>query len=273
MFNFLNLKTMKNLLKLPKAIFYIVFVFLIFFVSCSSDSSDDTIQEEQEEMEEQTDTDYNISGILSKFEGTGLSYAVNGNTVTFTTANLPNHTSPYWPTDNPLYADYNGTNSNFNKNPNEIAEQNIVFTITLTPTEASNKQATEMGPIGISRNGVVFFNQYAAEGAPLTNEINSFDQYLGHPTGRSQYHYHIEPTYLTEQFGEDAFLGLLADGFPVYGPVENGTTITNSDLDIYHGHTGPTTDFPEGIYHYHVTSEDPYINGNGYFGTPGNISR
>ncbi len=127
--------------------------------------------------------------------------------------------------------------------------------------------------MGIARNGVVFFNQYAAGNSPLTNEINSFDQYLGHPAGMGNYHYHIEPAYLTEQFGDNAFLGLLADGFPVYGPIENGSEVTNNDLDDYHGHAGVTADFPNGIYHYHITTQDPYINGNGYFGTPGNISQ
>lgn len=239
---------------------------LLILAACSN--GDDSGVEEAN-----TEATYDTSNILAKFEGTGLSYEVNGNTVTFTTADLPNHTSPYWDTSNPLYEAYNGTNANFRLNPNRISEQNIVFTITLNPVEAISKQATPLGPIGISRNGVVFFNQYAGPDQPLTNEINSFDQYLGHPTGGNMYHYHIEPAYLTEQFGEDIFLGLLADGFPVYGPIENGQLITNSDLDVYHGHTSVTPDFPEGIYHYHITNEDPYLNGNGYFGTPGNISR
>ncbi|WP_298534728.1 YHYH protein [uncultured Algibacter sp.] len=245
---------------------------LFIFVACSS--GDDTLEVAQEEEQEEVgDTDYDITGVLSKFEGTGLSFAVNGNTVTFTTSDLPNHPSPYYETSNPLYEAYNGTNSNFNLNPNRISEQNIVFTITLNPAEASDKQVTGLGPIGISRNGVVFYNQYAGPDEPLTNEINSFDQYLGHPQRTGQYHYHIEPTFLTQQFGEDAFLGLLSDGFPVYGPMENGEVVTNSDLDAYHGHTSTTADFPDGIYHYHITSEDPYLNGNGYFGTPGNITR
>lgn len=257
---------MKNL----KSLFFFPLLVTVIIIACSSgDDSSETMEEE----EIIGDIDYDIASILSKFDGTGLSYAVNGNTVTFTTQDLPNHSSPYWPSTNPLYEGYNGTNSNWNQNPNEISEQNIVFTITLNPKEAVNKQATPLGPIGISRNGVVFFNQYAGPDQPLTNEINSFDQYLGHPTGRDQYHYHIEPTYLTQQFGENAFLGLLSDGFPVYGPVEGGKIITNEDLDAYHGHTSVTSDFPDGIYHYHITSEDPYLNGNGYFGTPGNISR
>ena len=78
---------------------------------------------------------------------------------------------------------------------------------------------------------------------------------------------------MTEEFGEDVFLGLLSDGFPVYGPFENGTILGSLDLDEYHGHIGVTSDFPDGIYHYHITADDPYLNGNGYYGTPGNISQ
>ena len=102
--------------------------------------------------------------------------------------------------------------------------------------------------------------------------INSFDQWLGHPAG-TQYHYHIEPSFLTDNFGKDAFLGLLSDGFPVYGPEENGGTIISSNLDDYHGHTHETVDFPDGIYHYHITADAPYLNGNGFFGTAGTITR
>jgi len=216
---------------------------------------------------------YDITSILSKFDGIdAVSYSVSGNTVTFTTTDLPNHTSPYWDTSHSLYEAYNGTNSNWNQNPNSIGEQNITFTMTLNPAEATIKSATPLGPIGISRNGIVFFNQYAGpNNQALTNEINSFDQWLGHPAG-TKYHYHIEPTFLTDSFGKEAFLGLLSDGFPVYGPEENGTTITNADLDDYHGHTSVTVDFPEGIYHYHITNEDPYLNGNGFFGTAGTIT-
>ena len=260
---------MRKLLKRSLTITSVLLLAIFALIACSNTDDSETMEEEQEMV---GDTDYDITSILSKFEGTGLSYAVSGNTVTFITADLPNHTSPYWDTSNPLYEAYNGTNSSWNQNPGSIGEQNIVFTITLNPEEATNKEATPMGPIGISRNGVIFFNQYAAGGSPLTGEINSFDQWLGHPA-MTTYHYHIEPTYLTQEFGEGVFLGLLSDGFPVYGPVENGNTITNSDLDAYHGHTSATSDFPNGIYNYHVTSEDPYINGNGFFGTPGNISR
>jgi hypothetical protein len=246
---------------------FVSFLMIVGTISCSSSSDDET--------QNPSSTNYDITPILTKFNGTGLTVSINGNSVTFSTQNLPNHTSPYWPTNNALYAAYNGTNTGFNLNPNRISSQNISITVPLNPSEASTKRATSLGPIGISVNGVVFYNQYAGpNNQALTNEINSFDQYLGHPQQSGQYHYHVEPTYLTSQLGNSAFLGLLADGFPVYGPVENGKTITNSDLDAYHGHTSATVDFPNGIYHYHITpNQDPYINGNGFFGTPGNITQ
>jgi hypothetical protein len=254
--------------RLFKAVFIVSL--LLITISCTS-----SVVEEIEVIDIlDSSTNYNITSVLSKFDGIdAMSYTIDGNNVTFTTTDVPNHTSPYFEATHDLYEAYNGTNSDWNKNPNVILEQNVTITIPLNPSAASINQSTSLGPIGITRNGIVFFNQYAGPNEQeLTSEINSFDQYLGHPTGTSQYHYHIEPTYLTEKFGTDAFLGLLADGFPVYGPSENGTTITNDDLDDYHGHTTATVEFPEGIYHYHITSVAPYINGNGFYGTPGNIT-
>jgi hypothetical protein len=142
--------------------------------------------------------------------------------------------------------------------------------------------------MGIARNGVVYFNQYNGAGAALDElEINNADQYLGHPTptnAGAQYHYHYEPKYLTTKFGNSAFMGFLLDGFPVYGPYENGVKITTDMLDAYHGHVSATEDYPnDKIYHYHVVSATssvysvlkaaaPYINGGKYYGTKGTVN-
>jgi hypothetical protein len=83
----------------------------------------------------------------------------------------------------------------------------------------------------------------------------------------------MEPIYLLNYLGWDALLGFLLDGFPVYGPIENGVTVTTADLDAYHGHFHATADYPDGIYHYHVTSQDPYINGDGFYGTAGTVTQ
>ena len=196
--------------------------------------------------------------------------------VVIKTNSLPDHKSPYyqgtkWAAEK--YEAYNGSNPNYITNPNRIAEVPLTFRIPLHPSVPTTHQATPGGPIGVSLNGVPFFNQYAAMGSPLANEINTFDQYNGHPQQQGQYHYHAEPFWLTSNKGKGVLLGFLLDGFPVYGPEENGSAVVNSQLDAYHGHTGPTADYPAGIYHYHITTTDPYINGNGFYGKPGTVSQ
>jgi len=85
---------------------------------------------------------------------------------------------------------------------------------------------------------------------------------------------HIHPTWLTETKGESTFLGLLLDGFPIYGPEdESGNTLTTTDLDEYHGHTHATDEYPDEIYHYHCTDDAPWINGGEYYGTPGTVTQ
>ncbi len=219
-----------------------------------------------------------ISILKDKFYSTSVfsstvTATVEGNFLVIQTNGIPDHKSSYFASNDARYQAYNGTNTKFSKNPNVITNQSLTFKIPLKPASATNKSATALGPIGVSLNGVPFFNQYAGPNQPLTNEADSFDQFLGHPQNTGQYHYHVEPTSLTKNKGNDAFLGLLLDGFPVYGPVENGKTITNADLDAYHGHTSKTAEFPNGIYHYHITSTDPYINGSGFYGTSGTVSR
>ncbi len=201
---------------------------------------------------------------------------LEGDYVIIKTNGRPDHKSPYYKGtqwESTLYEAYNGSNSSFAINPNKIASQAFTFKIPLNPKVNTAHSATPLGPIGVSLNGVPFYNQYAGPNQPLTSEINSFDQYFGHPQMTGQYHYHAEPYYLTATKGNNVLLGFLLDGFPVYGPTENGKAISNTDLDAYHGHTGATTDYPSGIYHYHITGADPYINGSGFYGTAGTVSQ
>lgn len=214
-----------------------------------------------------------VPDVYKKIYGASDMY-VSGEYIIIKSTSLPDHKSPYYQGTqwSDKYEAYNGTNANFMLNPNRIAQSALTFKIPMNPAVAAIHSATPMGAIGISINGVPFFNQYAAGGAPLTGEINSFDQYYGHPQQQGQYHYHAEPYFLTTTKGKDALLGFLLDGFPVYGPIENGQLIGNAQLDTYHGHTTATADYPNGIYHYHITSTDPYLNGNGFYGTPGTVS-
>ncbi len=216
-----------------------------------------------------------VPSVYKKIYGASDIY-VEGDYVVIKVEGRPDHKSPYYQGtswSSTLYEAYNGTNASWSQNPNKIASQNYTYKIPLNPTKASNHAATGLGSFGVSLNGVAFYNQYAGPSQPLTTEINSFDQYGGHPDQSYCYHYHVEPTYLTGKKGKDALLGFLLDGFPVYGPLENGSTLVSADLDAYHGHTGVTADYPSGIYHYHVTADAPYINGSGYYGTAGTATK
>jgi len=218
-----------------------------------------------------TDT---IPAVYKKIYGVSSMY-IDGSYIVIVTKDLPDHKSPYYKGtqwESTMYEAYNGTSS-FAANPNVIETQTITFRIPLNPAEATSHAQTPLGPMGIALNGVPFFDQYAAGRAVLTTEIVSFDQYGGHPQQTGQYHYHEEPYYLTAKNGESALVGFLLDGFPVYGPMENGKTLTSTDLDSYHGHFGVTADYPNGIYHYHTTADAPYINGSGFYGTPGTVSQ
>ena len=217
-----------------------------------------------------------VPDIYKKIYG-ATSITSDGTYITIKSNDLPDHVSVYYSTSNSLYQAFSGTTFNgrtFSKNPNSIASQTLTFKIPINPVEATTHAATPLGPIGISLNGVSFFNQYAAMNAPLTNEANGFDQYYGHPQQSGQYHYHVEPLYLTTvKATKSSLLGFLLDGFPVYGPEENGVTVSNSNLDSYHGHKHATAEYPNGIYHYHITDTDPYINGSGFYGTAGTVSQ
>lgn len=218
----------------------------------------------------------NVPDIYKKIYG-ATSMTSDGSYVTIKTTGTPDHKSIYYPASSSLYESFSGTTfggNTFSKNPNSISTQSYTFKIPVNPVEASSKQATPLGPIGVSVNGVPFFNQYAGPNQPLTGEVVSFDQSWGHPAPGGMYHYHVEPIYLTRiKLTKSSLLGFLLDGFPVYGPEENGQTITNAQLDAYHGHKSATADYPNGIYHYHITDTDPYINGSGFYGTPGTITR
>ncbi|QXP59695.1 YHYH protein [Olleya sp. HaHaR_3_96] len=253
---------------------YALILILVSLVSCSEDEESITNDEVSTSEPIETTETTEIPAIYFKIYG-ATNITSDGTYVTINTNGMPDHKSVYYPISDELYEDFSGTTFDgypFVKNPNVIESFDYSFKIPLNPTEATNHVATPLGAIGVSLNGVPLFNQYAGPDQPLTDEFQSFDKYWGHPTGNGTFHYHIEPLYLTTVTAtKSSLLGFLLDGFPVYGPEENGTDVTG--LDAYHGHNHATEDYPDGTYHYHITNTDPYINGNGYYGTPGTVTQ
>jgi hypothetical protein len=158
-------------------------------------------------------------------------------------------------------------------NPNSIRVQDFTFRFPLVPRKAEVVTRLPMGPIGMSLNGVVFFNPFEMGGK---NAVEGYDEVwldscCGHPQQTGVYHYHKYPTCVKSPFvdngqGHSPIIGFAFDGYPVYGPFEsNGiraVDLTNgSALDACNGHEDS-----ERGYHYHVTPDRfPYILG-GYAG-------
>jgi hypothetical protein len=158
-------------------------------------------------------------------------------------------------------------------NPNSIRVQDFIFRFPLVPRKAETITRLPMGPVGMSLNGVVFFNPFEMAGR---NAVEGYDEVwldscCGHPQQTGVYHYHKYPTCVKSPFidtGRDhsPIIGFAFDGFPVYGPYESegmrAMELTDERaLDACNGHADP-----ERGYHYHVTpNRFPYILG-GYAG-------
>ena len=202
------------------------------------------------------------SALYSKFQS-AVTVTMDATTVTLRANGTPDHPSPYWGVGN---ANYETPHAGMQVNPNLIVAQTLTLRVPRSPASATASD-TPLGAIGLAVNGVAIFNQYAAGRSPLGQEILSFDRYNGHPQNTGMYHYHVEPLWLTSNRGASSLIGVLLDGFPVYGPRETDGS-TPSGLDTCNGHTHATPEVPAGIYHYHVVATTPYISGC-YRGTPG----
>ena len=98
--------------------------------------------------------------------------------------------------------------------------------------------------------------------------------YNGAHTGPQSYHYHLEPIAFSDD--DDNLIGVIADGFLLYGRKCASTNAYPSDLDESGGHTSITKHNAESEYHYHIQNE-LYLNQyyilfpGDYQGTPNDI--
>ncbi|XP_066289094.1 uncharacterized protein [Branchiostoma lanceolatum] len=140
-------------------------------------------------------------------------------------------------------------------NPNAIQEQSFRLKVRKTPVYATTPGCLPMGPVALAINGVPMYNPQSAECEDAV--INErFDSCHGHPDMPGRYHYHQNPicAYVQEDDKASPLVGVAADGFPIYGPVdETGRTLTSADLDECHGRE------VNGQYQYHITADYPYI--------------
>ncbi len=168
-----------------------------------------------------------------------------GGVVTATADGQPDYPSNYFPAGDACFEAFpEGA-----PNPNHIQSQALALTFPSTP----DTTATPMGggPVGLAVNGVALFANAAAPGQDIFTEAETFDRCGGHPDQQGVYHYHSEPLAISS---DDARLvGVLRDGYPVYGRRDADGSLPS--LDVYGGHTGPTPHSAADVYHYHVNEQ------------------
>lgn len=206
--------------------------------------------------------------------------------VSITTENLPPHLSYYYGSGNPNYAPFDTSRgSQYHPNPNTLRAGHVTLTIPNTPTSLgltitsgmvdrqmnTNRDEYRPGPAGVALDSVAIFNDQAAPGDDIDNELYTFDDYNAHPTPQGEYHYHTVsqgPLEVLKRAGVTStttpgsaaveLYGIMCDGTLVLGCTElDGTASPASGLDAQNGHVGDIVDKDgtvhfTGRYHTHV---------------------
>ncbi|WP_026978016.1 YHYH protein [Flavobacterium tegetincola] len=224
---------------------------------------------------------------FAEFDTDNVSVMLNGTNVVIETNGMPNHTSPYWsnttarsavdPMGNSLTTPAAAVNhplfvAPLNDDYSQMAPGNIddfngsySLIVKANPTKATNSSATGLGAIGIAISGAVIYNDEEGPNIPLNNAVGSLDNDGAH-TGPQSYHYHLEPKSWSNN--DNKLIGIIADGFFLYGRKCNSTGTYPTDLDASGGHTSTTQHTTTAEYHYHIQNE-LYLN-QYYILFPGN---
>lgn len=156
-------------------------------------------------------------------------------------------------------------------------ELTLTFLIPAVPKMASsNDEISIVEHLGVSKDGIPMTGHppSVVDGPPLPGggtmggNIPSIDPCGGHIDPFGYYHLHFgaeemnnvllannisEVTCTNFTQSETAFVGFAKDGYPIYASKDEDGTLP-SDLDECQGHTAATADYPDGVYHYHISN-------------------
>ncbi|WKB80999.1 YHYH protein [Cellulophaga omnivescoria] len=270
-------------------LFSVATIFTVAFIACSNDSNAD------EDDTNNDNTSAELHAAFAEFDTENVTILLNGTEVEIETNGMPNHTSPYWsnttersavdPMGNTLTTEAADSNhplfveptvTSFEKMaPGNIDDFNGSYSLTVpqTPTKASTSTSTGLGAIGIAVSGAMIYNDEEGPNVPLDSAVGSLDYTAAH-TGPQSYHYHLETKAWSND--DENLIGIMADGFFLYGRKCNATGTYPTDLDASGGHTSTTQHTSEEEYHYHIQNE-LYLNQfyilfpGDYQGTPATI--
>lgn len=196
---------------------------------------------------------------FDEFNSDAVTISFDGDEITIESNGLPNHTSPYWATTNSLYIDPVVANAS-EMSPGAIGARSYTVTLPAAPEKASSTSSTGLGAIGIAVTGAPIFNDEEGPNSSLSENVASGFDYAGAHMGPTGYHYHLEAADVPENtvlsYDDEKLVGILQDGFLLYGRKCNSTGDHPTDLDESGGHTSTTQHSDgEGFYHYHIINE------------------
>ena len=220
---------------------------------------------------------------LSAFEDfnpNSVTVSFDGDEIIIDSKGFPNHTTPYWQESDSLYIKPVVAVAQTPGRIGSHRDRSFSLTVSSSPGLAVRSTSTGLGPIGIAVTGVPIFNDSEGPNRPLEEEIAETFDYAGGHVGPSGYHYHSEsmdvPENTTLSHDDEKLVGIIADGFLIYGRREmDGSYPT--DLDDSGGHFGVTPHSNgEEVYHYHIVNKYYFGNlivlfGGDFMGSPSNI--
>ncbi len=240
-------------MKHSKFTHFLLLAAITFIVSCSDDNNNDTTPVDPTPSTESSTP----LAAFDEFNTNSVTISFSGDEITIDSNGIPNHTSPYWNPAEPLYI---SPVVALAQTPGAIGERSFTVTVPAAPELAATSTATGLGPIGISVTGTPIFNDTEGPNVPLEAQIAETFDYAGAHMGPSGYHYHVESSDVPENtvlsHNDEKLIGIMADGFLIYGRKCNSTSDYPTNLDASGGHRS-TSQHSDGeeFYHYHVINE------------------
>jgi hypothetical protein len=167
-----------------------------------------------------------------------------------------------------------GTAACLEATPNENLQ--LTYYIPAVPKLSSNSHVLNIvEDVGVSIDGIPYKGHppsvvHGPPGMGSGGGIPSIDPCGGHVDPFGYYHLHFSAEEMNNVLSSNnitkvecinftqnstAFIGYAKDGYPIYTSRDNSDTLP-SDLDDCQGHTSPTMEYPDGIYHYHTSSDN-----------------
>lgn len=246
---------------MKKTLFFLLLFLVVFSGIVSSCGNDDA-----DTIDLSDDIDDEVTAVATplaafdEFNADAVTVSFDGNQITVHSNALPNHTTPYWSSGNSLYIDPIIA-AEAEMSPGTITEGSYSLTVSTNPDFAAPTE-TGLGAIGISVTGVPIYN--GSEGpTDVTAGVASGMDWAGGHSGPTGYHYHLEARDAGEEspltIDDNKLLGIMSDGFLIYGRKCISVDGYPTDGDESNGHFSTTQHSDEEFYHYHIVNE-PYLN-------------